>query len=200
MYDNQEDQEEDNDILDTSWMMDEEQFTNLEQLDDKTPMNEIQAKILYISSENKLINTETEICSLQYENEYSIFPRDSFVLLIQKKKNREKDKKYRLSELLLYNVEIEPVNLQNYSKTTPQTNDNTYLKIISTMNEIRIPSSIRLFHPINTLYFIFQEINVSSPPNTKPILKIQGTTTGIIRRKTKKVEFNDIGRITKKNR
>lgn len=197
MYDNQEDQEEDNDILDTSWMMDEEQFTNLEQLDDKTPMNEIQAKILYISSENKLINTETEICSLQYENEYSIFPRDSFLLFIQSKK---KDKKYRLSELLLYNVEIEPVNLQNYSKTTPQTNDNTYLKIISTMNEIRIPSSILIFHPINTLYFIFQEINVSSPPNTKPILKIQGTTTGIIRRKTKKVELNDIRCITKKNR
>ena len=172
----------DEDTIDTSWMNDQEQFAHIERLEDKTAMNEIEAKILYISSENSLIHTETEICKLEYDNEYSsIFPRDNFLLLIQSKKKR--DKKYRLSELLLYNVDLEPENLQNYSKTKQQSN--TYLKTLSTTDFIRITPSIAIFHTINTLYFIFQEII---------------ETTGCIRRKTKKVEFNDIGRFTRKKR
>jgi hypothetical protein len=175
--------------VDISWMND-----HVEHLEGKTAINEINVKIMYISCDNSLIHTETENCILEYENEYSIFPRDKFLLLIQTKKKRG-NKKYRLSELLLYNVELEPENLQNYSKTKQS---NTYLKILSIMDDIRIPPSIVIFHTINTLYFIFQEI--IELPNTKPILKIQGTTTGCIRRKTKKVEFNDIGRFTRKKK
>ena len=206
MYDNQEDQEEDNlDILDLSWLNDEEKFTNIEHLEDKIAMNEIQVKIMYIDSKNTLIHTETEICKLETEPSHntieneSIFPRDKLLLLIQSKKKRDQ-KKYRISELLLYNINLEPENLQNYSKTIQPTNENgrepsvslhnrskdgscneIYLKRLSTIDDIRIPPSILIFHTINTLYLIFQE-------NT------QGA------KKTKKSELKGIGFFTKKNR
>jgi hypothetical protein len=93
-------------------------------------------------------------------------------------------KKYRLSELLLYNVVIEPENLQNYSKTIQQMTDEIYLKKLSTIDDIRISSSIIIFHTINTLYFIFQEIDM-----LKEGMK-----------KTKKLEIKGIGFFTKKKR
>ena len=159
---------DEDDVLDISWLNDEEQFTNIERLEDKTVMNEIQVKIMYIDLNNTLIHTETEICNLkEYENEKSILPRDKLLLLIQSKKNRD-NKKYRLSELLLYNVILEPENLQNYSKTTHQQNNSIYLKTLSTMiDDIQIPSSIVVFHTINTLYFIFQETTPSSRKTKK---------------------------------
>ena len=183
MSNNQEDQEEDNDNLDTSWFNEQEQFTNVQYLDGREPMNEIQVKILYIDLNNTLIHTETEICKLEIENEKSIFSREKLLLLIQSKKKREM-KKYRLSELLLYNISVEPENLQNYSKTIQQTTDEIYLKKLSTIDDIRISSSILIFHTINTLYFIFQEID---------ILK-----EGI--KKSKKLEIKGIGYFTKKKR
>lgn len=182
MANNQEDQE-DNDNLDISWLNDQEQFTNIEYLDGRKAMNQIEAKILYIDLNNTLIHTETEICKLEYENEYSIFSREKLLLFIQSKKRRDKNK-YRLSELLLYNVVIEPENLQNYSKTIQQTTDEIYLKKLSTIDDIRISSSILIFHTINTLYFIFQEIDMLKE--------------GI--KKTKKLEIKGIGYFTKKKR
>ena len=183
MSNNQEDQEEDNDNLDTSWFNEQEQFTNVHYLDGREPMNEIQVKILYIDLNNTLIHTETEICKLEIENEKSIFSREKILLLIQSKNKREM-KKYRLSELLLYNVVIEPENLQNYSKTIQQMTDEIYLKKHSTIDDIQIASSILIFHTINTVYFIFQEIDM-----LKEGMK-----------KTKKLEIKGIGFFTKKKR
>ena len=185
MYDNQEDEEE---YLDTSWLNDEEEFTNIEHLEDKIAMNEIQVKIMYIDSKNTLIHTETEICKLEIENENalepSVFPRDKLLLLIQSKKKRDQ-KKYRISELLLYNINLEPENLQNYSKTNEnglESSVENYLKRLSTIDDIRIPPSILIFHTINTLYLIFQEIDIQ------------------VSKKTKKVELKGIGYFTKKKR
>lgn len=189
MYDNQEDQEEDNlDILDLSWLNDEEKFTNIEHLEDKIVMNEIQVKIMYIDSKNTLIHTETEICKLEIEScneKESIFPKDKLLLLIQSKKKRDQ-KRYRISELLLYNINLEPENLQNYSKQNGFSCNENYLKRLSIIDNIRIPSSILIFHTINTLYLIFQEI-------------IQTEGTSSIKR-TKKVELKGIGYFTKKKR
>ena len=181
MSNNQE--EEDNDNLDTSWFNEQDQFTNVQYLDGREPMNEIQVKILYIDLNNTLIHTETEICKLEIENEKSIFSREKILLLIQSKNKREM-KKYRLSELLLYNVVIEPENLQNYSKTIQQMTDEIYLKKHSTIDDIQIASSILIFHTINTVYFIFQEIDM-----LKEGMK-----------KTKKLELKGIGFFTKKKR
>jgi len=198
------DEKDEDDVLDLSWLNDEEKFTNIERLEDKIAMNEIQVKIMYIDSKNTLIHTETEICKLEIGLEpsvynESIFPRDKLLLLIQSKKKRDQ-KKYRISELLLYNINLEPENLQNYSKTIQPMNENVrepsvslhnrpndcsmneiYLKRLSTIDDIRIPPSILIFHTINTLYLIFQE----NTPGAK---------------KTKRSELKGIGFFTKKKR
>lgn len=186
--------DEQEETLDLSWLNDIERFTNIEQLYGKTIMNEINAKILYINLENTLIHIDSEICKLEYKNEKSIYSMENILLLVQSKKKRENNN-YRLSEILLYNIVLEPENLQTYSKTTQNLdNKSTYLKNISTIDEIIVEPSIIIFHKINTIYFILKEMNEQS--NTKPKLKIEG----IIEKKTKKAIFNKIVKLTRKRR
>lgn len=99
--------------------------------------------------------------------------------------------KYRLLEILLYNIDLDTQDLSLISETD-------HLKIVTTMDEIVIPPSLFVFHEINCLYFIFQEV-IQDYQSPKPILKI---LSDIIPRtnpkKTKKVAFREDLRHTKK--
>ena len=79
---------------------------------------------------------------------------------------------YKLDDILLYCVDLESENLQNYSK-----NDNfhdisrTFFKVCPIFDPIMMPDSIFIFHSINNVYFLFKEIERKTPPVISGILK-----------------------------
>ena len=104
--------------------------------------------------------------------------------MIHSKKNpppTNPNTKYRLMEILLYNVESDVENIQNI--------DTNILKIVTISEEIIIQPSLCIFHEINSLYFVFQEVEIETY-QPKPILKILSDINkgG---KKTKKVAFKD---------
>ena len=89
--------------------------------------------------------------------------------------------RYKLQDILLYNIELESQNIQHYSQVDNYTELSApFFKVLNIFDEIVIPPSIFVFHSINALYFIFKENNkpyiIREPARLKPILKKQDKT------------------------
>jgi len=117
--------------------------------------------------------------------------------LIQSKKLFTPDSKYKLIDILKYNVELEPENIQSYSKTENIVEKSAgFFKVLPIIDDIVISPSIFIFHGINAIYFIFQEVKTEKHRHTiKSILKhskmdeISASTSS--HKSTKKVRIND---------
>tara|TARA_B100000073_G_C23346102_1_gene416878 strand:- start:157 stop:480 length:324 start_codon:yes stop_codon:yes gene_type:complete len=65
-----------------------------------------------------------------------------------------------MKDVLLFHVDIEPENIMSFSQCDQQnltTKSQTFLHHHHTIDTIEIPSSLFIFHDIQTLYFVFQE-------------------------------------------
>jgi uncharacterized protein involved in tolerance to divalent cations len=106
--------------------------------------------------------------------------------IIQQKRHIDSAKKYRLFDLLSFQIDLESENLQSFVDLD---NDdelkNVFLKSVPIFDEIKCALSIFIFHDINSLYFIFKEI--PNPADIKSILKSDSTASNRI---TKKVRIS----------
>ena len=181
-----------NSTIDISWIDQEDEEGVIE----KEPMDQIQCYYIYISEEDddeedenerkiKHVTKEAQVleeCTNSPEQRKISTGR--LLQMIHSKKNPQPTTpgiKYRLMEILLYNVESEMDNIQNI--------DTNSLKIVTISEEIIIQPSLCIFHEINSLYFLFQEVEIDTY-QPKPILKILSDINkgG---KKTKKVAFKD---------
>ena len=179
-----------NSTIDISWIDQEDEEGVIE----KESMDQIQCYYIYISeedddeSERKIKHVIKEAQVLEECPNSSGLRKIStgrLLQMIHSKKTPPQDTnpniKYRLMEILLYNVESEIDNIQNI--------DTNLLKIVTISEEIIIQPSLCIFHEINSLYFVFQEVEIDMY-QPKPILKILSDINkgG---KKTKKVAFKD---------
>jgi hypothetical protein len=194
--------------IDISWIDQEDEEGVIE----KEPMDQIQCYYIYISDENeyeeerkiKHVIKETHVLEeCPNHPEQRKISTGRLLQMIHSKKNipqvtntgkgtkneenlqpknsNEFGTKYRLMEILLYNVESEIDNIPNIDKTA--------MKIVTISEEIIIPPSLCIFHEINRLYFLFQEVEIDTY-QPKPILKILSDISKGAK-KTKKVAFKD---------
>jgi len=194
----------DNTEMDISWVDQDEDMI------DKEPMTEITCWLLYIDSEGHLRHVNQEKQSLDDMNVISThiqkdnggvqrdmdsvenirkWPRNRLIQFIHSKK-QHLGLKYRLMEILLYHIGLEPNQLMETSLQ-----DTVKLQDVTLHDEIKIPSSLCIFHEVNCLYFVFQEIpkyDDEEPAAYKPALRI-GDNCSLPRgkhKKTKKVSFS----------
>jgi hypothetical protein len=193
--------------MDTSWINDEDIE---ESILEKEAMNEIQCFYIYVGMNQNINNVTKKIQNLEIYNakeDHRIIPRDQLLQMIHSNKTYL-SKKYRLLEILLYNIDtLSSDTLFTvgeelcFSKMVNEGCDTTStLKTVTTLDEILIPPSLCIFHETNCLYFIFQEIyQYKDNHMTKPILNIMSDilprTQG---KKTKRVAFKEDIRHTKK--
>ena len=169
----------------------------------------IEIQYIFINSINEIEHSfkETQQCLLRDSSKIQLFEKPKTQLskedifkFIQSNKI-QRNKRYRLSEMLEYYINIEeeewnelletnavdfnPQNLTNYF------NKKTFLKKINFVDDILFEPSVSLFHKISCLYLIYIE-NDSIVPVTKPPIKIIiGKVGNNIKQRTKKVRFNE---------
>jgi hypothetical protein len=190
------------DELDTSWANEEHQ----EDMIDKEPMPDILCWILYIDVEgtlrhvfkDKLILDEIEPTTTT-TNHARKLSRNRLLQFIHTKKVHI-GVKYRMTDILLYHIDLEPNQLMEKQYISSAGNMTT-LKEVTLQDEIKIPPALCIFHDINCLYFLFKELPTYDddddddderlPP--KPTLTIMSNCSlpKGRRKKTKKVTFND---------
>jgi hypothetical protein len=113
---------------------------------EKENMKSIQCSFIYIDSNATVIKV---IDNQSILLDHSSFSRESLLQLIQKNKpTLEKNIKYKLADILLYNVDINTMDDDIENNLQP----------LSFVKDIVIPPTFPIFHPLNTLYVIYQEI------------------------------------------
>jgi len=158
--DNDNNEDDDNDCLDTSWIQQEKRIQDIQRNYSREPMDSIRGIFIYINQNNYIDKIIRENIPLLINSPISstISP-DSLLKIIQTKKLRTPISKYKFSNIFSNVIDIEPEQIQAFSKIDDSLlNENSFFKETSINNSIDIPSSIFIFHSINTLFFFFQEI------------------------------------------
>ena len=202
---------DDDDYLDTTWIQQEKRVQNIQNNYSREPMESISGIFIYINQNNYIDKIVREIIPLQREPaNHSTISSDSLLKIIQTKKLRTPISKYKFTNLFTNIVDIEPEQIQSFSQLDDANlTNNSFFKETSITDSINIPSSIFIFHSMNTLYFFFQEIptqkhNITLKSALKQsFLQDDGEPEPISsHRSTKKVRIvdkNDAKNIHKKN-
>ena len=171
-----------------SWILEQERILQIQQNYSREPMENIVCCFLYVNEDNSLEKITYETLPLQsYLNEENeendkncksghILPKELVLQLIQNKRIYNPTSKYIFKNSWLYLVDLEPENIQDYSKSENfHQLSSGFMRVFHTIQDISIPSSIFIFHSLNMLYFLFEEVSVKYSP--KPILKIGSSSS-----------------------
>ena len=158
--------------LDISWIKEQEKLEQINQNYFREPMENIDMFFIYINPNNYIDKITTENHKLNInENNIGVLNNDFIINIIQTKKQILPNIKYKLIDILLFNIDLEPENIQNYSKNENiLDNSKHFFKVLSSLNDIKISPSIFIFHKINSLFFLFKQ-NDDTYTKPKSILK-----------------------------
>jgi len=182
--------------LDVSWIEQEERIQNIEKNYFREPMENIDLFFIYINQNDYINKILCENHSLVTTDPVlgSQIHKEELLKIIQSKKHVTPFSKYRLLEIVSYHVDLEPENIQSFSKIENlEEHKFQFFKKLSAIDDIIISPSIFIFHSINAIYFIFKEteIEIEKRRHTlKSILKTSSVSAEPISTKgTKKVRI-----------
>jgi hypothetical protein len=160
--------------LDTSWINEHERLSSVGEKYLREPMESINLYFIYINRNLYIekITTDRQQLQLSEDKKYSYLPKETLLQIIQTKKVKTQFSKYKLIDIISYLVDLDPEHIQSYSKNEISEEPNHFFKTIPFTNDIKVPPSIFIFHEINAVYFIFQEVELLNSRHTlKSILK-----------------------------
>jgi len=168
-------EENDDTDLDISWIEEQEKIQNIDKNYFREPMDAIDIHIIYINANLYIESITKERHVLTKREKTTVLEKERILQIIQSKKKTTPFSKYKFMDALLYNVELEPEQIQNYANTQENT-ISTFLKPVKILEDVTIPHSIFVFHGINALYFFFKEEPRTDLTNakSKSILKMEG--------------------------
>jgi len=169
------------DDLDSSWIDKEEKMGASNTNYIREPIDEIQMFFIYINDrlEIEYVSKESESIGSDAQR----ISKDRLLQIIQTKRHHN-NKKYRLDDLLSFQIDLEPENIQSFSELDSLDDiSSSFLKSVHIFDEVVCTPSIFIFHDIASLFFIFIEIDAVK----KSILR--SATDG--NRVTKKVRIMD---------
>ena len=190
----------DTDEIDTSWTKNYERLAKIQQNYLRENMSAIDIHFIYINQNQYINNIISKSWELTVSNNHSCLDKSVLLEIIQNNRTLH-GIKYRLADTLLYNIDLEPENIQSFSKIDFSSASSSSGSVFETQfckpilaldNDIIIPPSIFIFHDLNSIYMIFQEIAMPAAL-PKPILKILADGekfTKPIHKNTKRVTMN----------
>jgi hypothetical protein len=170
------------DDLDSSWIDKEEKMGASNTNYIREPISDIQLFFIYINSESEIEHVSKES---EYINDLNNCISKERLLQIIQTKRHHNNKKYRLDDLLSFQIDLEPENIQSFSELDSLDHiSSSFLKSLPIFDEVVCIPSIFIFHNTSSLFFLFNEIDSSV---RKSILR----STSDNHRITKKVRITD---------
>lgn len=164
------------DILDESWIQEQQRIQDIKHNYCKENMDSITVHSLFINSNkhlDKIVNSEVSLVHSDQNNKY--IPKKTILQLIQQNKKCNtcsSNSEYKLIDIASFFITIEPEHIQSFSKTTPTSNTNEFFKFHPSIHDIVVPPSIFIFHKVNSIFLIYQEtIQRNKNYTIKSILK-----------------------------
>lgn len=167
------------DVLDDSWIKEQQRIHNINFNYCKEPMENISIASIFVNNNKQINNITTNKVYLSRttgESPTTLLPKERLIELIQKGKKSsigDSSSRYKIAEVATFIVDINPEDIQRYTNTTDVTNTyKPFFKTQSRIHDVVIPDSVFIFHKVNSIFFIFQEISENLRNHTiKSILK-----------------------------
>jgi hypothetical protein len=182
--------------LDTSWIQEHDRLSTINENYLREPMDSISVYYVYINRNQyieKIISDKLPL-SLSEDKTHSYLSKETLLQIIQSRKIKTSFSKYKLTDVVSYLVDLEPENIQSFSNTDnlEQTTP-SFFKIRSFMDDIQFNNSIFIFHGVNSIYFLFEEVELLNHRHTlKSILKTSSQDTSVSdKTSTKKVRIQE---------
>lgn len=164
--------------LDISWIKENQRLQNIETNYLREPMENIDLFFIYINPNmyvDKVIRDKCHL-SIDCSNNCSRLSKENLLKIIQTNKKLSKSNsicKYKFLDILTYNIDLEPEHIQNYTQNENiQESSCGFLKVLNIIDDISISPSVFIFHKINSIFFLYQEIETNRNRHTlKSILK-----------------------------
>jgi hypothetical protein len=154
------------DEIDTSWIENYDKEDDQYKMFYKEPNKELRLSVLYINPNNDLENIKTKRIQLIEPNQIT---REEFIYII-KNHDRVAGIKYKLINILLYNIDIESDNMQHIINSFNSGTKNNFFNNLVSLDTYTFNSTIRILQEINTLYIILKEdVNLDKYNHTKRI-------------------------------
>lgn len=177
------------DDLDLSWIEEDTRMSQISQNYLRENMKYIYTYCIYINkglSIDKIVSSVQELDDIGVNNKQKGLSQTTLSEFIQTNQILSAGIKYKLLDILVYNVDLEPENIQGFSKSDSLNKfTSCFLKTYSQGQDIIISPSIFIFHNLNSVYFIFQEVD-----NTKIKLQPALKSSDISKKKTKRVSIH----------
>lgn len=136
--------------MDTDWIHHEQRLSIIDQKCLPEPLPYITLEFIYINKQSEVVNTATEKLSFSS----SSLSKELLISIIHAHKKRDR-KNYVLKDTLLFHIPIQPEILPSFLEET--FNTSIFTKTFPIIDDIVLPPSIFIFHPISTLFFIYCE-------------------------------------------
>ena len=161
-----------------SWLDEHKRLTDMQQNYMRENMQNIKIHSIYINTKSfidKIDSNDQDLVTVG--STHSVLYNEKVLQLVQNNRNSIPGKKYKLLDILVYNIDIEPEHVQNFVQNSTGY-DTSFLKKIPIIDDITIPASIFIFHDLNAIYFVFEEIESDEYTlKPKPIIKIHAVNT-----------------------
>ena len=157
--------------LDISWVQEQEKLQHINENYFKEPMEMIDIFFIYVNTNDYIEKINHLQQELSLNNNSGLIHNDIIIQLIEKNKFLSNNK-YKIQDVLLYNVSLNPENIQSYSKDENILESSSkFLEPLSIVNDFIIPPSIFIFHKINSIFFIYKQLQEVKPIQPNSILK-----------------------------
>ena len=114
---------------------------------------------MYVNKDNELAHVHTNKCLLA---ENGMLKREVIISFIKRYQSLLTIN-YKLLSLLRYNIDLDPLDITDFVNEEVGQNNNRFIKSEGYLNDIHFVDSIRMFHDLNSLFFIFCEEKPAGP-------------------------------------
>lgn len=157
---------------DETWLKEQEMLHNIQSNYCRESMESIQLQFVFLDEEKHITHITSlreplQVCDISNQ---CVLREERILGLLENVKKERSGKKFALHHISSFLVDLEPEHIQSFSKS--QCSDNSpFLRHYSIVQSIYVPSSIFIFHNVNTIYFFLHELPCSHQQTIKSILK-----------------------------
>ena len=157
---------------DEKWLQEQQMLHNIQSNYCRELMDSIQLQFVFLDEKKTIthISSQSEPLQVCDVSNQCVLTEEHILALLENVKKQHLGKKFALHHISSFLVDLEPEHVQQFS-TSSSSDESPFLRHFSTVQSIYVPSSIFIFHNVNTIYFFLHEIPSSHQQTYKSILK-----------------------------
>jgi len=163
------------------WIEQQERILQTHECYSREPMESILCYFVYVNLENsieKVTSERIDLSGSRGDGSKAVISSEQVLQLIQSNRISTPTTKYIFQESFLYYVDLESENLQQFIQGDNYVDiSKRFLQVLPLLDDIVVPTSIFVFHHLNSLYFLFKEVVNKQTAAPKSILKGSGSGT-----------------------